>query len=352
MSTIANIKSLEQQAAAAIESGDPADAKRFAQASGMQPGDFQAQLQTQGAEQLALTVQAHLLQASQVEDRDTNRMHPSWSDDHRAAAQREGWDIFDTSGSENGPWQIQHFDDASEVPGAAQLDTDDDALRMVMNGTSAHHEAARRFIQAHNEHEWILLQASLVVEAPAVDVDSNPFVSSRTEHYAGVSFWWRDDKLHDLDYHFKVSDALDKAVRAAAEKYGVSNNTQLVCQWEGREFVGESLDAVIAAAHDVSKVLARFKGIEPLPFNVPEASKIAASESSLSRKLFDALASAHEQLGVVMAHIPDGAKKRFEADLANRGLGDADAIRKGVLSLAHEVLAGARERDDTPSPGM
>ena len=55
-----DLKSLEQQAAAAIESGDPADAKRFAQACGMQPADFQAQLQERGAEQLALVVQTHL----------------------------------------------------------------------------------------------------------------------------------------------------------------------------------------------------------------------------------------------------------------------------------------------------
>lgn len=65
MSIIPNIKSLEQQASAAIESGDPADARLFEQACGMQPGDFQAQLQAQGAEQLALSVQAH--QAGQVE---------------------------------------------------------------------------------------------------------------------------------------------------------------------------------------------------------------------------------------------------------------------------------------------
>ena len=84
-------------------------------------------------------------------------MNPAWSNEHCEAAQREGWDIFDTRGSYSGPWQIQRFDDASEVPGAPQLQDDEAAWRIVIQGTAAHHGAARQFIQAHNPKEWTAL---------------------------------------------------------------------------------------------------------------------------------------------------------------------------------------------------
>lgn len=67
MSNTPNIKLLEQQAADAIESGDPADAQRFAHATGMQPNEFQALLQAQGPAQLELSVQAHLDQSGNMQ---------------------------------------------------------------------------------------------------------------------------------------------------------------------------------------------------------------------------------------------------------------------------------------------
>lgn len=59
MSTTPDIKSLELQAADAIESGDPADAQRFKQATGMLPTDFQSALRSPDPSQLQLAVQAH-----------------------------------------------------------------------------------------------------------------------------------------------------------------------------------------------------------------------------------------------------------------------------------------------------
>lgn len=85
---------------------------------------------------------------------DPANMSPAWSNEHCEAAQREGWDIFDTHGSDGGPWQIQRFDDASEVPGAPQLKDDESAWRIVIQGTAAHHEAARQFIRTHSPQEW------------------------------------------------------------------------------------------------------------------------------------------------------------------------------------------------------
>lgn len=95
-----------------------------------------------------------------VEDRDTTRMSPAWSNEHRAAANNEGWDIWDTSGSESEPWQIQRFDESHENPGV-QLDSDDDALRLVVNGSAPHHEAARLFIKAHSTQEWSVLERAM-----------------------------------------------------------------------------------------------------------------------------------------------------------------------------------------------
>lgn len=88
---------------------------------------------------------------------DLANMDPAWSNEHCEAAQREGWDIFDTQGSNGGPWQVQRFDDASEVHGAPQLKDDETAWQIVIQGTAAHHEAARQFIRTHSPKEWAAL---------------------------------------------------------------------------------------------------------------------------------------------------------------------------------------------------
>jgi hypothetical protein len=89
---------------------------------------------------------------------DPNTMDPPWSDFHCAQAQMQGWDIFETQGSDGGPWQLQRLDDASEIKGATQLETDAAAWQHVLEGTAPVHEAARRFLQVHNpkEYEWAL----------------------------------------------------------------------------------------------------------------------------------------------------------------------------------------------------
>lgn len=107
-----------------------------------------------------------------LDDRKTTHMSPAWSDAHRAAAHLEGWDIWDSCGSENGPWQIQHFDEASDIPEAIQLDSDDDALRIVVNGSEPHHEAARRFIRAHNPIEWAALEQTIQKMGNAASANS------------------------------------------------------------------------------------------------------------------------------------------------------------------------------------
>lgn len=89
---------------------------------------------------------------------DPEAMEPRWSDEHCTQAQQEGWDIFDTHGSDSGPWQLQRLDDASEFPGAKQLASDAEAWRLVFEGHAPHHVSAREFIRVHNpmEYEWAL----------------------------------------------------------------------------------------------------------------------------------------------------------------------------------------------------
>lgn len=81
-------------------------------------------------------------------------MTPAWSRTHFAAASLEGWGVFECVGSANGPWQIQRLDDASDVPGAPQLDDDEAAWRRVLQGGQPHHVAALAFLRAHNPIEY------------------------------------------------------------------------------------------------------------------------------------------------------------------------------------------------------
>lgn len=81
-------------------------------------------------------------------------MIPAWTEAHSDAAVKEGWNIWECFGSSSGPWQIQRLDDAADYPGSVQLESDDDAWRLVISGGQAHHRAALDFIKAHNDIEY------------------------------------------------------------------------------------------------------------------------------------------------------------------------------------------------------
>lgn len=78
--------------------------------------------------------------------------HSAWLYRHAAAARKEGWSIFDCSGSDNGRWQICRIDSPDDDEG--ELESDRDAWDLVAKGTEPHHVAARDFIRAHNDVEW------------------------------------------------------------------------------------------------------------------------------------------------------------------------------------------------------
>lgn len=91
--------------------------------------------------------------------------HP-WTRGDSAASSAEGWDLFDSSGSANGPWQVQSFDDQDDGI------NDDEAMRRVRVGALA---------DPHGVHARVL--AILAVANPAEhecivrDVDTNPEVT-------------------------------------------------------------------------------------------------------------------------------------------------------------------------------
>ena len=82
-----------------------------------------------------------------------------WPSEHSDKAVREGWDIWDSEGSENGRWQVQRIDDPETFARATGftpliLASDADAFRIVANGILPHHLAAREFLMAHNPMEY------------------------------------------------------------------------------------------------------------------------------------------------------------------------------------------------------
>lgn len=88
---------------------------------------------------------------------------PQWEVDHATAAAREGWGIFATPESANGPWQVQAFDDTAAATAqfrvtVPKLPGDDFVWRLVFHGRAAHHAAARVFLAAHNPIEWASIE--------------------------------------------------------------------------------------------------------------------------------------------------------------------------------------------------
>lgn len=93
---------------------------------------------------------------------DFNQKHTEFETQHGEAALREGWVVSDTSGSENGPYQIQcvvcpeGHDSGFPIP---LLDSDNDAWTVVLTGQEPHHKAALEFIKEANPLEYDSIMA-------------------------------------------------------------------------------------------------------------------------------------------------------------------------------------------------
>lgn len=92
-----------------------------------------------------------------------------WPRENQAAALAEGWDIFCSDGSEDGPWQIQRLDDPEawtmedvETPNPNPFEGDADAWVHVRDKAAEEsplHVAALAFIQRHNPDEYDRIMA-------------------------------------------------------------------------------------------------------------------------------------------------------------------------------------------------
>jgi hypothetical protein len=78
-----------------------------------------------------------------------------WDGTDDKAAAKEGWGLFECSGSsaEQGPWQIQRIDCPKEGEDHL-LTTDSDAWVLVINGEEQHHIRAVRWLKVKNPKEY------------------------------------------------------------------------------------------------------------------------------------------------------------------------------------------------------
>lgn len=94
--------------------------------------------------------------------------------------------------------------------------------------------------------------------------DVDKFICCRTVHSGRVEWWFTSERLHDEDYRIRVLNAVNKALQEAKTKYGVEQNTQFCCQWEGVEVECATMPPVQAACSHIARTLARFKGVIPI----------------------------------------------------------------------------------------
>lgn len=80
-----------------------------------------------------------------------------WPGELAAAAQQEGWDLFDSYGDVR-EIRVERIDDADEVPpGGTHLSSDSAAWDIVRDGTAPHHVKAREILQEVSPAEWALI---------------------------------------------------------------------------------------------------------------------------------------------------------------------------------------------------
>ncbi len=71
-----------------------------------------------------------------------------WNDTDRQNAHAEGWDLFYSSGSADGPYQVQRLDEE------ALLNDDTCAWKLVKNGNKPHHAKALAILKQSNPQEY------------------------------------------------------------------------------------------------------------------------------------------------------------------------------------------------------
>ncbi len=81
----------------------------------------------------------------------------TWTRERWMAAQIEGWNIWQCSGSDYGYWQICRIDEQDDE-NFRQLEDDSEAWLLVMNGHQEHQKLARWFIRDANPTHYREMQ--------------------------------------------------------------------------------------------------------------------------------------------------------------------------------------------------
>lgn len=123
---------------------------------------------------------------------------PQWGAADALAAAKEGWGLFETPDSANGPWQAQAFDDPAAATAqfgvtVPKLADDNVAWRLVFHGKAGHHAAARAFLAAHNPMEWASIEKAGIALGEyqsTATTDSEP--------------WWSGAHAESVAQHPKV----------------------------------------------------------------------------------------------------------------------------------------------------
>tara|TARA_R110001599_G_C12140054_1_gene650527 strand:+ start:169 stop:417 length:249 start_codon:yes stop_codon:yes gene_type:complete len=78
-------------------------------------------------------------------------MKIEWTKLDSEQANREGWNVYNAIGSDNGDWQVQRNDDQN------MLSDDGEAWLIIANGNKPHHKKALAFMKANNKTEYNLI---------------------------------------------------------------------------------------------------------------------------------------------------------------------------------------------------
>lgn len=85
-------------------------------------------------------------------------------------------------------------------------------------------------------------------------------VSSR--HYATIQFVFTEAKRDDDEYRFSLADDIDVKIQELARAHGITENVEYLCQGEGHQLVGNSLEDVVRAGRELATFLSQHDGIE------------------------------------------------------------------------------------------
>ena len=75
-------------------------------------------------------------------------MENNWSKQDSIEATKEGWDLYDSTGSVDGDLQIQRNDEQN------LLSEDSDAWKIVKGGSESHHIKAMELLKVNNPKEY------------------------------------------------------------------------------------------------------------------------------------------------------------------------------------------------------